>query len=595
MSLSNANRLRSIVEAESADLSNPGPIGSTNPAAVTATVLGSTFVGDGLTKPVLVLDNGMNSKARIAKLRSNDTSNDGLLWSCLSFGINGDWSTETGYVLDAEGEYKSVLQMEYDYSSEGGEFIVSNSGGDALFTLVDGTGIASGGATTGLSDNSPVWVYSGDYNPVTRSFANDQHPGNFSPPTNSYFVRSLSGNTFKLSSSYNGTAIPYSSAGTNVHVFNQLHEINWTVGGERLLHTVSQCADPGRGVFYINLPSIIDTSSNTHTTRVEPTFRVLGKRGANDWTTLQIRGYQTTGGGASGAALQLRSDAANWGAYVGFTSGFGISNTNQFVIADNSVGAARIWCDEKGNIGLGGKATDPKNCPTSFGTNAEGVLALINGVEPTTAPADTIQLFSIDHSGSTTLGLRVEKAVETAPAPNTTHKIPIRVNGADYNLPLEALAGSPTYHKTSLGAFIGGNVTVLNNSTTLTPVTGLSIPLEANMVYEITAFVSYANASNTAGNKFRFQYSGTANIPGIDHLDYIDNTGARKSIVMSTGFTTYSASGSQEANAVLRLTATIFTTTAGNLTFESAQVAAEASNHIVRHGSSLRATLVGTN
>jgi len=131
------------------------------------------------------------------------------------------------------------------------------------------------------------------------------------------------------------------------------------------------------------------------------------------------------------------------------------------------------------------------------------------------------------------------------------------------------------------------NVTVLNNSTTLTDVTGLSLTLEAGKTYEIELLASYAQPSNTAGNKFRLAYTGSAS-SGIDGVFYRDNTGALTSFAVAL-MGTYSSGTSQAANASLLLKTTLKTTTSGTLTFQSAQVTAEASNHVVRANSSLSA------
>ena len=131
------------------------------------------------------------------------------------------------------------------------------------------------------------------------------------------------------------------------------------------------------------------------------------------------------------------------------------------------------------------------------------------------------------------------------------------------------------------------NVTVLNNSTTLTNVTGLSLTLEAGKTYEVEALVSYASASNSAGNKFALAYTGTAS-SGIDGVYYRNNVGDLASFAVAL-LGTYSSVTSQAANASLMFKTTLKTTTSGTLTFKSAQVSAEVSDHIVRANSSLSA------
>jgi hypothetical protein len=76
----------------------------------------------------------------------------------------------------------------------------------------------------------------------------------------------------------------------------------------------------------------------------------------------------------------------------------------------------------------------------TFGTNASGVFALKNGGEPTTSPTDTIQIFSKDSSDSlSTLGLRLEQAVEAIGTFTASHKIKVWLNGVEYWLQLDAV------------------------------------------------------------------------------------------------------------------------------------------------------------
>jgi hypothetical protein len=74
----------------------------------------------------------------------------------------------------------------------------------------------------------------------------------------------------------------------------------------------------------------------------------------------------------------------------------------------------------------------------TFGTSARSVIAIANGVAPTTGPADTIQIFSVDRSaGNTIPAVRCEgSGVTNAGITNTTvtNKIAISVNGTIYYL-----------------------------------------------------------------------------------------------------------------------------------------------------------------
>jgi hypothetical protein len=89
----------------------------------------------------------------------------------------------------------------------------------------------------------------------------------------------------------------------------------------------------------------------------------------------------------------------------------------------------RMRLDASGNLGIG---------TTTFGTSAAGVLSIANGTAPTTGPADTVQLFSVDRSaGNTIPAVRCEgSGVTNAGITNTTvtHKIAMQVNGTIYYL-----------------------------------------------------------------------------------------------------------------------------------------------------------------
>jgi len=92
-------------------------------------------------------------------------------------------------------------------------------------------------------------------------------------------------------------------------------------------------------------------------------------------------------------------------------------------------GAERMRLDASGNLGIG---------TSTFGTSAAGVLSLGTGTAPTTGPADTVQLFSVDRSaGNTIPAVRCEgSGVTNAGITNTTvtTKIAMQVNGTIYYL-----------------------------------------------------------------------------------------------------------------------------------------------------------------
>jgi hypothetical protein len=76
---------------------------------------------------------------------------------------------------------------------------------------------------------------------------------------------------------------------------------------------------------------------------------------------------------------------------------------------------------------------------SSFGTSATNTLVLGNGVEPSTGPADTVQLYSIDDTaGNTMLGIRTEGSVVTTEAVTSDRTLKIRINGVTYKVLLKA-------------------------------------------------------------------------------------------------------------------------------------------------------------
>ena len=89
----------------------------------------------------------------------------------------------------------------------------------------------------------------------------------------------------------------------------------------------------------------------------------------------------------------------------------------------------RMRLDTSGNLGLN---------TATFGTSAAGVLSLGTGTAPSSGPADTVQLFSVDRTaGNTIPGIRCEgSGVTNAGITSTTvtHKIAMQVNGTIYYL-----------------------------------------------------------------------------------------------------------------------------------------------------------------
>ena len=85
------------------------------------------------------------------------------------------------------------------------------------------------------------------------------------------------------------------------------------------------------------------------------------------------------------------------------------------------------------NVGIGTKV---------FGTSAAQVLGLANGTEPSTSPANMIQLYSKDSSVggvNATLAIRTEQGVEAIGTFTPSHKLRVWINGVEYWMQLDAV------------------------------------------------------------------------------------------------------------------------------------------------------------
>jgi len=170
-------------------------------------------------------------------------------------------------------------------------------------------------------------------------------------------------------------------------------------------------------------------------------FMVLSSSGAagtvvvghNDATTtpgaqkMTLRSANGSGTNITGATLFLAAGngtgTGGSGAIVFETAPVGSSGTTANSLAE----AFRI--DRDGNVGVN---------VSTFGTSAKGVIGVKNGTEPTTGPADTVQLYSVDRSAGNTIpaiyceGAGVTNAGITSTT--VTTKIAIKVNGTIYYL-----------------------------------------------------------------------------------------------------------------------------------------------------------------
>ena len=111
------------------------------------------------------------------------------------------------------------------------------------------------------------------------------------------------------------------------------------------------------------------------------------------------------------------------------TGALGISTGTAAGITFATNLTTRMTLDGSGNLGIG---------TATFGSSAAGVIGIANGTAPTTGPADTVQLFSVDRSaGNTIPAVRCEgSGVTNAGITSTTvtTKIAMQVNGTIYYL-----------------------------------------------------------------------------------------------------------------------------------------------------------------
>ena len=137
---------------------------------------------------------------------------------------------------------------------------------------------------------------------------------------------------------------------------------------------------------------------------------ILIQRGSDDIYDGYLRFYKSRGTPTSPTAVsngdRLGSldfygyDGANWdwvGGIKGYASAISsgdISSMIRFYTANAGTVYERVRIDDQGNVGIGA---------TSFGTNAQKVLAIINGTEPSSSPTDTIQLYAKDLSAGNSI------------------------------------------------------------------------------------------------------------------------------------------------------------------------------------------------
>lgn len=141
--------------------------------------------------------------------------------------------------------------------------------------------------------------------------------------------------------------------------------------------------------------------------------------------TANVERFRISGPGdiaiGSGAKLLLDSVGAAGDTYL--------TEASANNIAIFTGGAERVRIDGSGNVGV---------ATATFGSSAANVFAVKNGTEPTSGPADTVQIYSVDRSAGNTIpaiyceGTGVTNAGITSTT--VTHKIALKVNGTVYYL-----------------------------------------------------------------------------------------------------------------------------------------------------------------
>lgn len=142
----------------------------------------------------------------------------------------------------------------------------------------------------------------------------------------------------------------------------------------------------------------------------------------------QIYMHPLPADGTSAASIQLFRVTNTTGS-VGM---FVYKGNNSATVNAMIAGSGNTYvCADNGNFGVK---------TTTFGTSGVGVLGIGNGTEPSTSPANMIQLYSKDSSAgaaNATLALRTEQAVEDVGTFTPTKKIRVWINGVEYHIQLD--------------------------------------------------------------------------------------------------------------------------------------------------------------
>jgi len=319
--------------------------------------------------------------------------------------------------------------------------VVNFNAGDVTITHAADT-LTFGGATTGyVFSDGPVTVTAGSASAPAMTTSGDLNTGVFFPAADVVAITTGGVERMRINSGGN-VGIGLTTLGAQFNAVNGSLMYRWsddTVGafshlakyrGTESAPTAVATNDVmGQFVFRAYgganlrnlaiMQGIVTTyTSDTNMTAAIRWFTTNAGSSPTTKMTLTGAGDLTIG---SGAKLALDSVSAPSDTYL--------TETSANNIAIFTGGSERLRLDGSGNVGVN---------VTTFGTSAAGVLGLKNGTEPTTGPADTVQVYSVDRSAGNTIpaiyceGTGVTDAGITSTA--VTHKIALKVNGTVYYL-----------------------------------------------------------------------------------------------------------------------------------------------------------------
>lgn len=175
------------------------------------------------------------------------------------------------------------------------------------------------------------------------------------------------------------------------------------------------------GQFAGGIFNVIHQGTATMSTAKGATYQVLVNNTGTitDAIALDVLAHSVSGGGAITNAYGLRIGNIT----AGGTLNYAISTGTGLIHFGDTVDIV-----SGKNLGIGS---------TTFGTSATNTIALFNGTVPSTSPADTVQLFSVDLSaGNATLGIRTETAVVTETV-TSDRTLSVKINGTTYKILLK--------------------------------------------------------------------------------------------------------------------------------------------------------------